>query len=341
MGIPLWPLALASFLLARLSLGGVGLVIFWRRSDDWVALMVSGALLSVLLEGSHPDGQALGMLQRLFFAVGTALFIPIPFTFPNGRFTPSWLRLPALAITAAFVAAVVVLYESPQYPAATTVLVIAWSGLALYAMPYRYRRVSTPVERQQIKWVLLGIGVTFLTATYYAVFNVLAPPTAPSPARVLGLLVNALIYPAGYGFFAATLFVAMLRYRLWDVDLIVRRTLQYSLLSALLVLTYFGGIVLLQPLLSPAIGARSPLAIVLSTLGVAALFSPMRRRVQTLIDRRFYRRKYEAAQVLAHFARTARDEVDLARLEVALRRVVVDTMQPAGASVWLKERANP
>jgi hypothetical protein len=188
---------------------------------------------------------------------------------------------------------------------------------ALLSVVVRYVR-SGDIERRQLRWFL------FVLAFFPISFLV---------ESVLGdLIVAAVIIalPAAVG-------IAILRYRLYDIDIIIRRTLVYSVLSLLLAAVYFGSVVLGQALFERMAGGQSPLVIVLSTLIIAALITPLRRRVQRFIDRRFYRSKYDAARTLAEFAQHARDEVSLEALTVEVMRVVQETMQPASASLWLRK----
>jgi len=339
---PLLETSLVFAIAARLSLAVVGAVIFWRRSDEWMALLMSGSLMAVLVEGGYGDIGVLNIAQIALFGIGAALFIPIPFIFPNGRFEPGWMRWIAPPFTMVYAGVVVAGFYVPQVSGITAALTLIWSLLAAYAMGYRYFRGSTALERQQIKWVLIGFSVALLTGVYYTAINAAFPMNQPSPARVTALLINVVLYPISYGFFALSILLAMLRHRLWDIDVIIRRTLQYSLLSGLLALIYFGGVALLQGLLSRLTGqAQSPLVVVGSTLLIAALFNPLRLRIRAFIDRRFYRARYDAERTLARFAATARDEVDIERLTDALLGAVEDTMQPRQIALWLERPADP
>ena len=338
-GLPigLLPVVLTFSVVARLSLGLVGLLIFWRKSDDWMAMLVSAALMTVLLEGSQGVPAGLAPVVSVIFGIGTALFLPMPAIFPHGRFQPSWVRWPLLLIATPFVILSMFFVDAPFYGTATAVVTLLWIIISLYAMPYRYFKVSTPIERQQTKWVLLGISVTFVTAIFYTTLVALYPASQPSPTRLILQLINAPLYAVGYGFFAFAMLRAMLRYRLWDIEIIIRRTLQYTLLTGLLALIYFGSVLLLQSVFTTITGQKSVISIVVSTLLMAAFFAPLRQRVQAFIDRRFYRQKYNAQQILAQFAQTARDEVALETLRGELVNVVQKTMQPEQITVWLRD----
>jgi hypothetical protein len=183
------------------------------------------------------------------------------------------------------------------------------------ALVVRFRR-ARGVERQQLKWLLYAVSL--------------------SPLLFLELpVVGDVLFPLVLIGIPTAVGVAILRYRLYDIDVIIRRTLQYTLVTAVLALVYAGSVVLLQSIYTVITGGRSPIVVVMSTLFIAALFSPLRRGVQSMIDRRFFRKKYDAQQVLAHFAQTARDEVSLEALTAELVRVVQETMQPASTSIWL------
>ncbi len=190
---------------------------------------------------------------------------------------------------------------------------------AVASAAIRFRR-SRGVERQQLKWFL------FAAAPILAV-----PVTDYVPGVVGGLLFGWVLIglPAAIG-------VAVLKHRLYDIDFVINRALDYGSLTASLVLLYFGGIVALQYVLRALSGAGSDLAVVASTLIIAALFNPLRRRIQTVIDRLFYRKKYDSAKVLAAFSARLRDETDLGALSEDLVSVAREALQPEHASLWLR-----
>jgi hypothetical protein len=201
--------------------------------------------------------------------------------------------------------------------------------LSLVSVVLRYRGGSA-VERQQIKWLLAGCAV------FAAVYVVLvAVPAARGDTAVSA--VWSLFFGPSLLAIPASIAMAILRQRLWDIDVIIRRTLIYSVLTAVLALAYLGTVLVLESLFRGITGqAQNSLVVVPSTLAIAALFGPLRSYVQRAIDRRFYRRKYDAARTLAGFAARARDETDLERLSERLCGVVDETMQPASVGLWLK-----
>jgi hypothetical protein len=182
------------------------------------------------------------------------------------------------------------------------------------------------IERQQFKW----LGFAALSIVLVILANSELIPLLPGILDTLAEAVAFTAVPLAIG-------VAVLRYRLWDIDVIIRKTVQYAIVTALLAALYIGLIVGLQALFSDLIGQTSTVIVVLSTLVIAALFTPLRRRVQAAVDRRFYRQKYDAEQVLAEFAATLRDETDLDTLTAELLRVIQETMQPEFVSIWLQE----
>jgi hypothetical protein len=203
-------------------------------------------------------------------------------------------------------------------------MVVAFFG----ALIHNLRTLREPVARAQVRWMALGLAGPFLGALFLGLLDQLLPSVAP----VVGWLysnVLIMLLPLCLG-------IAITRYRLFDIDVIIRRTLVYSILTLTLGFVYVGCIVVSRTLVTPLIGS-SDVAIVASTLAIAALFFPLRRRIQNLIDRRFYRRKYDAAKVLAAFGTTARDETDLERLTGELVRVVDETMQPEFVGLWMRE----
>jgi hypothetical protein len=191
----------------------------------------------------------------------------------------------------------------------------------------RYRRAQYH-ERQQIQWLLYA-GALFVIV-YGSSLVIANIDTQFSGLNNLLLLLSILAIPVAIA-------IAILRYRLYDIDVIIRKTLQYGVVTVLLLLVYVGSVVLLQSLVENLTGEQSPIVIVISTLAIAALFNPLRSRVQDFIDRRFYRKKYNAEKALADFASTARDEVEMDKLTAALLGVMEETLQPETAVLWLKK----
>jgi hypothetical protein len=196
--------------------------------------------------------------------------------------------------------------------------------------------VSTTIERQQTKWAVFGIALATVCFTCLSLIGGFFPQTSTISSGGLAALAVDTVWPLSYTLIPVSIGIAILRSRLYDIDVIIRRTLIYGALSAMLVLFYFACVVVLQESLRGLTGQGSDVAIVVSTLLVAALFNPLRRRVQSAIDRRFFRRKYDAARTLEAFSRAARDEVDLDRLAERLVEVVDETMQPEHVGIWLR-----
>jgi len=202
---------------------------------------------------------------------------------------------------------------------------LAVGALSVASLVVRYRR-SHGQERQQIKWV--AYAAVFLV-TYTLADQVLLQDDISFIADVVLFLI------VFEGLWVAVA-VAILRYRLYDVDVVINRTLVYGSLTVSLALVYLGSVMVLQAIIRALTGQESQLAVVASTLAIAALFNPLRRRIQEFIDRRFYRGRYDAAKTLDTFSARLRDETDLGTLSEDLLGVVRQTMQPASASLWLR-----
>jgi hypothetical protein len=202
--------------------------------------------------------------------------------------------------------------------------------VAAAASVFMRLRYAIGVESQQIKWFAYAAAATVIGLSLaYVIPTVIDTPLWFERAGYAVLIAVIPAIPISIG-------IAILRYRLYDIDIIINRTLVYGSLTATLVALYFGGIVVLQRIFVALTGQQSTLAVVASTLLIAALFNPLRRRIQSFIDRRFYRRKYDARKTLEDFSVKLRDETDLDALEDDLVGVVTGTMQPAHVSLWLR-----
>jgi hypothetical protein len=326
---------------------GLGGLILWRQGASWLGLTVSLALIVlpiVTISGSNDWSGNNPVLYFLAVAIGlagNAILVSFLYLLPNGRFSPKWAYIPMAATILAVTGLTLESNSIVSIPTqALSLLQLTILSLILFGgglQVYRYLRDSNLVERQQTKWIVFGILSYVLSVMVWVLIfgGALAIPDGK-----LRLLANL------GGWFLLGLFsllilpvaitIAILRYKLWNIDLIIRKTLVYALLSGLLAFVYFGTVILLQTVFDSFSSQQSPVVIVISTLVIAALFAPMRRRVQAFIDRRFFRQKYDAEQVVAQFAQTARDEVSLDALTAELSRVVQVTMQPERISVWHK-----
>ena len=309
--------------------------------------------------GTLPGGQVAGWIQNWVWVVGIMLFAAfVPLFFPTGRllsarWRPAWWL--ALGVTTAGV--LLVAFQPgplanilagaavpnpfgvaslgaiiPVLISAEVVVAMASILLAVASLVVRLRQAQG-VERQQIKWfAYFAMLFALLFVAQTVVQNVLGISSPLFDAAWgLGIGLTLLGLPIATAF-------SILRYRLFDIDVLIRRTLVYGTLTALLGTLYAGLIIGLQAVVSRLTGqtGESPLVIVVSTLAIAALVLPLRRRIQSVIDRRFYRRKYDAEKTLAAFSAALRQEVDLKQVQERLVAVVQETMQPAHISLWLR-----
>jgi hypothetical protein len=319
---------------------GLSLLLFWRVFDQLVGLLASFSFLMLGSTGLVHNLSSMPLALQVFGEVIQPLLMLLCFgfflvIFPDGHFVPRWSWLIGCTL---FVQAILFIIPGPlnilswPLPLFLLELVLAY-GSPIAIQMYRYRRIYTPAQRQQTKWVIFGLTcfiVLFLLAVS-PIFNALGPLFALASASLSSFAF--LLIP-----FSVTM--AILRSRLWDIDVLINRTLVYGLLTASLLAVYLVLVFAGQTLLSSMLGRNNGLLIVGSTLIVAALFQPLRRRIQRVIDRRFYRRKYDATKIVEAFSATLRNEVDLNQLREHLLTVVQDTMQPSHVSLWLREPAS-
>jgi hypothetical protein len=322
----------------------VALALFWRRSDDWMALLVSlfiviytvgivnergvGGAPSAVQSHASVLQMALASAQSaLLFALTTG----VAFLFPSGRFVPriSWVVLVGATVWGAVLAAVPLLGDGLLFLGYPIVV-----GACVASIVYRYRRVSTPVERLQTRWIVAGFIVTLIGNQVFWL------PSAFTPlGQTLYPPIVYQVYQLSLALVPISFFIAVHRYHLYNIDTIINRALVYGLLTTTLTTVYAVSILGTQALFHayiPALSGQQPAVLVMTTLLTVALFRPLRAGIQAFIDRRFYRSKYDATQTLAAFAATLRSEVDLQSLASHLVATVDDVMQPAHVSLWLQ-----
>jgi hypothetical protein len=320
----------------------LALLLFLRRVDDPMALVVGLFLLypiSTFAYGPNNVAQPLGFLP--LYLADTIVFYAVFLIFPDGRFVPRWSWLLLAVWTAQHLILIVVTQLGLQPPAVagTTYPLLYLSALAV--LIYRFRRVSTARQRQQTKWVVLGVAAALLANIAYWIVLPIVIPAWQQPGSLYDL-VGFRLYEMVTLALPVSFAVAIQRNQLFDVDALIKRTLVYGTLTAILVAIYFGMVIGAQALGEHLAREMSPPAwvIVGTTLVIAALFNPLRHRIQAFIDRRFYRSKYDVARTLEAFAATLRTDLELAELSTHLMDVVRKTMQPDHVSLWLRDAAS-
>jgi hypothetical protein len=322
----------------------VGVLIFWRRSDDWMAVLVSLFLVAFgPVTVDTTDAEALISSQPAWLLpvsgvqiVGLVCSTLFFLLFPGGRFVPRWTRWLAVAFSAFLVSRDLfpdLYYRSPALKWISFMVFLGIVVSITWSLAYRYRRISSVEQRRQTRWVVFGTTLA-IAGTF--------PFQLPVDLYLLGgdtplvLLLLRMGFAFSFLLVPLSISVAVLRSHLFDIDVVINRTLVYGSLTAMLIGLYFGGIVVLQRLFVVLTGEKSTLAVVASTLLIAALFNPLRRRTQSFIDRGFYRNKYDARKTLESFSAKLRDETDLDALSDDLVVVVRETMQPEHVTLWLR-----
>ena len=321
-------------------------VIFWQRADNWIALFASLSLITFGTSSLPPSLPALAdqfssvwLPIHLLALIGTVALYIFYLLFPNGRFIPGWTRWAAVLFGAheAFywLFPKSIFNIASSFPLLDFAVLTTFAFIAIGSQMYRYRYVSSPTERQQTKWVVFGLVSAGLGAIAFELSIPGSPLGQFGPLLALaldaGLFGSLLLIPLSIG-------VAIVHDRLWDIDIVIRRTLVYGILTASLALVYFGGVAVAQVVFHAFTGQEQQpqLAVVVSTLVIAALFNPLRGRIKSFIDKRFYRRKYDARKTLEAFSATLNQETDLDALSDDLVSVVRVTMQPTHVSLWLR-----
>ena len=318
---------------------GIALLIVFKKPGQWVPLGLSCFLIwfSAYEGADYPALVAAYPVlnvpvQLLLFLGGGILGFYAFLTFPNGKFGSRWVL--GFYLVSVFEGVLAVFITTPVFVLINSVFSFLSFFIILGVLIYRSRRLLNARERAATKWIILSLSI--FIPTVILVFFVLP---AVAPADSLALLIVNIAGFFGCGINIAGILMAVLYANAFDIDVFVRRTLVYTLLTAILALLYAGMVFGSQfglATFSPQ-AAQSPLILVGSTLVIAALFQPMRHRIQRTIDRRFYRQKYDASRVIERFSASLHSEIDLADLSEQVVAVVQETMQPAHVSLWLRE----
>jgi hypothetical protein len=330
----------------------LGTLIFWLQPINRMPLLfavfcVTFGLTFTPLTSSL---QALHPIWDLFFvglrSLGFASFFLAFYLFPDGQFLPGWTRW--LALSCILFLLISLFYPPMRLNLSMAIetkeqaymmgMAFAWGTTIVISQIYRYKYRMTVKQRQQAKWVVLGLSVIFF-AGVAAALPVLALPVF-NQSNSLSMLAHILattVILFSLIVWGAAIAIAVLRHRLFDIDLILRRTLLYTLLTVILGGTYVGIILIFQTLLTSFTGQQQTIGLVISTLVTAALFTPLRRAIQNEINRRFYRNAYDAQKKLENFSNVMRDQVDLDQVTHHLLETVDETMHPETISFWIRK----
>ena len=328
----------------------LGLFFFLKMSDEVLGMTL--AFMLVLLGANFMNEADSSFIKQfpvflLPFQILTGLttipLVYILFVFPNGRFRPKWTRI--LLVILAFFSVLEPIFRRLEYLGNNQFSIIVYATLILalivgvWAQVVRYRRYYSQIQKQQAKWVIFGFATLIFCIISWALFFEFFPPE-PGTIRLLLYTVFFFISVFLILFFPLSIVLSIMRYRLWEIDIIIRKTLVYTILSTALAAVYFSSVLLIQSVITQLGGQPSNIVVVVSTLLIAAIFSPLRRQIQGSIDRRFYRSSYNAQAMLTNFAETARDEVEMEKLTAVLLNVVQKTMQPESLSVWIRSNSD-
>jgi hypothetical protein len=318
----------------------IGVFIFSRKSSDWLAILVSLMLITSLqadlyrgLQVAYPDFH---WAARLLGSINSALLIVFFYVFPTGGFKPRWTVglasfwglvvfassfFPGLAIT------------SQNQPGLFFVLFLtALVGSSLFVLVYRYRNIFNPGQRLQSKWVVFGVAVTWGGEVIFELLRLALPIFEQNAVWLISWNILAIAWTL---LLPVSILIAVLSSAMLDIDVLIRRTLAYSLLTIALLAVYVGSVLVLQRLFESITGQTSSIVSIISTLAIAALFTPLRRRIQSNIDRVFFRKQYDTEQAVAAFSASVREDVDLEEISAQFTGIIHTALQPEYLSLWL------
>ena len=349
-----WGLSMQIYAVLMTGMIVITVVVYWvlgglilvRQGATRIGLAVSLVLLAIPIGVisdavnvyvSYPGLIYPSIILQFLSYLSLLLFL---YLFPNGRFYPRYVMVPFAGVIVLGLIDTIMEFRGrtamapTQLPFLAPLIPIALGPVFQFL---RYRRDATPVERQQTKWALYGFFMLILCIPLWLIIfgGLVEIPTGATGLmlNLIGLavvMVLMLVLPV-------TIAMAILRYRLWDIESLIRRTLVYSALTVTLGVLFFGGVVGLQYLSSSVLNLESGnVTIVITTLAIVALFNPLRRRIQNDIDRRFYRRRYDAAKVMESFSERLREEMDLDEMTKSILQVVEETMQPEEVGLWMR-----